>query len=200
MLERQWNCTYLSHSQGVSRCRRHLWYISFIWKNLYKEFRYRKINEYLSNQVCKQCCFFRLHFFHFIATAEISWHKMTTKQYISICGYGGDKQRSPSQKNDHNIENLAIYPPACTTTNRPTTTVLSSVNLAAAVYIHLTNDGWPFHSVATVRRTSRMTFCATRAAHLAAPVSMSLTRLFSCRCCILAAVVSKYKYLLGDII
>ena len=35
-----------------------------------------------------------------------------------------------------------------------------------------------------------MTFCATRAAHLAAPVSMSLTRLFSCRCCILAAVVS----------
>ena len=33
-----------------------------------------------------------------------------------------------------------------------------------------------------------MTFCATRAAHLAAPVSMSLTRLFSCRCCILAAV------------
>ena len=45
-----------------------------------------------------------------------------------------------------------------------------------------------------------MTFCATRAAHLAAPVSMSLTRLFSYRCCILAAVVSKYKYLLGDII
>ena len=43
-----------------------------------------------------------------------------------------------------------------------------------------------------------MTFGATRAAHLAAPVSMSLTRLFPCRCCILAADVSKYKYFLGD--